>query len=70
MRLVTLDTLFSGEGLEHIRQDLSGTVDLINEWLDGGAIDPDQARFGGLLLLMLAGDCEPPSLGELMRCGD
>ena len=51
---MTLEEIYADEKLEMVRFDLVGAADLIDEWLEGGAIDADLARYAGLTLLSLA----------------
>ena len=50
-----LEEIYADEKLEMVTFDLARAADLIDEWLEGGAVDADLARYAGLTLLSLAG---------------
>ena len=51
---MTLQEIYDSEDLEMRLFDLEKTVDMINDWLDGGEVDPYLAHYAGMLLLSLS----------------
>jgi|ETNmetMinimDraft_31_1059906.scaffolds.fasta_scaffold124829_1 hypothetical protein len=49
-----LEDIYADDRLEMVKFDLEGAANLIDEWLEGGAVDADLARYAGLTLLSLA----------------
>lgn len=52
--VMTLEEIYAEDQLEMVRFDLDNAAYLIDEWLEGGAVDADLARYAGLVLQSLA----------------
>ena len=59
-----LEEIYADEKLEMVTFDLARAADLIDEWLEGGAVDADLARYAGLTLLSLAERVPDPEVSK------